>query len=73
MVKTGMNSEIGKIAEHLKGEEQGLTSVQKTMNAIGMLVTIAMLSRGQRVKRYIASALPCSSLATEPKLNHSMC
>jgi len=43
VLKTGMMTEIGKIAQHLKMEEVGLTPVQQTMNTIGNIVTVAMV------------------------------
>lgn len=43
VVKTGMSTEIGKVAESLKSEGLGLSSVQKTLNQIGFMVTIAVI------------------------------
>lgn len=43
VVKTGMSTEIGKIAQFLRTEEVGLTSVQRTLNKIGTIITIAMV------------------------------
>lgn len=43
VVKTGMDTEIGKVAQSLLSNGLGLSSVQKTLNTIGFMVTIAVI------------------------------
>jgi len=43
VVRTGMKTEIGKIAAMLVEEEVGLTSVQRTLNSIGAFITIIVI------------------------------
>jgi magnesium-transporting ATPase (P-type) len=44
VLKTGMKTEIGKIAALLGEQETGLTSVQRTLNMIGNMITLVVLA-----------------------------
>lgn len=43
VIRTGMQTEIGKIAAMLSEEDVGLTSVQRTLNGIGAFITIVVI------------------------------
>mmetsp|Transcript_66989 Transcript_66989/g.160495 ORF Transcript_66989/g.160495 Transcript_66989/m.160495 type:complete len:1333 (+) Transcript_66989:102-4100(+) len=43
VIRTGMNTEIGKIARHLEDQEIGMTQLQITLNRVGNFVTIVVV------------------------------